>query len=101
MGRTANEISGLRKAGDHPARGAIPSAGSAGAGADRNPRDPRFIDGAIFLAVRFTDAERYFVSSALPTTSKPSAFRHVRLAARGITRSVHRAHTVPAALITR
>jgi hypothetical protein len=25
--------------------------------------------------VRFTDAERYFVSSALPTTSKPSAFR--------------------------
>jgi len=27
--------------------------------------------------------------------------RHVRLAARGITRSVHRAHTVPAALITR
>ena len=53
------------------------------------------------LAVRFTDAERYFVSSALPTTSKPSAFRHVRLAARGITRSVHRAHTVPAAPITR
>ena len=41
------------------------------------------------------------MSSALPTTSKPSAFRHVRLAARGITRSVHRAHTVPAAPITR
>ena len=37
MGRTANEISGLREAGDYPAGRAIPSAGSAGAAADRNP----------------------------------------------------------------
>src|SRR5882757_545708 len=37
MGEEANEISGLRKAGDHPARGAILSAGSAGARADRHP----------------------------------------------------------------
>ena len=38
MGRTANEISGRREAGDHPARRAIPSAGSAVVGADRNPK---------------------------------------------------------------
>jgi len=32
-----DRLSGLREAGDHPARRAIPSAGSVGAGADRNP----------------------------------------------------------------
>src|SRR5580704_627752 len=37
MGRTANEISGLREAGDHPARRAIPSTGSAGTGSSRDP----------------------------------------------------------------
>src|SRR6476620_9276820 len=38
MGRTANEISGRREAGGHRARRAIPSAGSAVVGADRNPK---------------------------------------------------------------
>src|SRR6476659_6050117 len=104
MGRTANEISGRREAGDHPARRAIPSAGSAVVGADRNPkihvlsmvrslsdwrargagrpdrvwnRIPDDVRARIVtlaldepelspreLAVRFTDAERYFVSEA-------------------------------------
>ena len=108
MGRTANEISSLREAGDHPARRAIPSAGSAvlqqigiprstfyrwcdlyqtgGPEAldDRSPRPDRVwnripddVRARIVtlaldepelspreLAVRFTDAERYFVSEA-------------------------------------
>jgi putative transposase len=108
MGRTANEVSGLREAGDHPACRAIASAGWARAAADRNPavdvyrwcdlyrtggpealddcsprpervwnRIPDDVRARLVtlaleepelspreLAVRFSDAERYFVSEA-------------------------------------